>query len=225
MSLIIDIVIIGIILLCLWGGYRKGLIGVAFSIVSFIAALIIAFILFNPISSFVINNTEFDDNIKNSIITNFSGEEDNSIEENAVENENKNEEGVSENSVSFMTNYINKQIDEVAGNTLEVVATNISEVCVKGIVFIGLFIVARIALAFFRMIADFIARLPLIHQFNKLGGIVFGLLKGLVITYGVLAILMLVSPMFTESSFFVAMNESFIGSMMYNNNIIVKMLF
>ena len=124
-----------------------------------------------------------------------------------------------------MTNYINEQIDEVAGNTLEIVAINISEVCVKGIVFIGLFIVARIALAFFKMIADFIAKLPILHQFNKLGGLIFGLLKGLVITYGVLAILLLVSPMFNEASFFVALNESFVGSMMYNNNIIVKMLF
>ena len=88
MSLIIDIVIIGIILLCLWGGYRKGLIGVAFSIVSFIAALIIAFILFNPISSFVMNNTEFDDNIKNAIITNFKGEEATDNDESAAEIEN-----------------------------------------------------------------------------------------------------------------------------------------
>lgn len=222
MSLIIDIVIIGIILLCLWGGYRKGLIGVAFSIVSFIAALIIAFILFNPISSFVINNTEFDDNIKNTIIANFS-EEEVANAENAIED--KNEEVKSENNVSFMTNYINEQIDEFAGNTLEVVATSISEVCVKGIVFIGLFIVARIGLAFFKMIANFIAKLPIIHQFNKLGGIIFGLLKGLVITYGVLAILMLVSPMFADASFFVELNNSHIGSMMYNNNIIVKMLF
>ena len=66
MSIIIDIVIIAVILLCLYGGYRKGLIGLAFSIVSFVAALIIAFILFSPISTFVINNTEFDDNIKTS---------------------------------------------------------------------------------------------------------------------------------------------------------------
>jgi len=224
MSLIIDIVIIGIILLCLWGGYRKGLIGVAFSIISFIAALIIAFILVNPISSIVINNTEFDDNIKTSIISNFN-EEVVENEEGVAVTDNKNEETTSENSVGFMTNYIKEQIDEVAGNTLEMVAINISELCVKGIVFIGLFIVARIALAFFKMIANFIAKLPIIHQVNKLGGIIFGLLKGLVITYGVLAILMLVSPMFSEASFFVALNESFVGSMMYNNNIIVKMLF
>ena len=43
MSIIIDIVIIAVILFCLYRGYKQGLIGLAFSIVSFIAALIIAF--------------------------------------------------------------------------------------------------------------------------------------------------------------------------------------
>ncbi len=208
MSIIIDIVIIAIILFCLYRGYKKGLVGLAFSIVSFFAALIIAFILFVPVSSFVINNTEFDYNIKSAIISNFNSEE-------------TTEDGES----NFITTYINEQIDEAKGKTLEVVATEISELCIKGIVFIALYIVARIALVFVRVIADLIAKLPILNQFNKIGGIIFGLLKGFVITYGVLAILLLVSPMFNESTFFKELNNSFVGGMMYNNNIIVKMIF
>ena len=183
-------------------------IGLAFSIVSFIAALIIAFILFVPVSSFVIDNTEFDNNIKNAIVSNFNSEE-------------QTENGES----NFITTYINEQIDEAKGKTLDVVATEISELCIKGIVFIALYIVARIALVFVRVIADLIAKLPILNQFNKIGGIIFGLLKGFVITYGVLAILLLVSPMFNESTFFKELNNSFVGGMMYNNNIIVKMIF
>ena len=208
MSIIIDIVIIAIILFCLYRGYKKGLVGLAFSIVSFFAALIIAFILFVPVSSFVINNTEFDDNIKSAIISNFNSEE-----------------TTADGESNFITTYINEQIDEAKGKTLEVVATEISELCIKGIVFIALYIVARIALVFVRVIADLIAKLPILNQFNKLGGIIFGLLKGFVITYGVLAILLLVSPMFNESTFFKELNNSFVGGMMYNNNIIVKMIF
>jgi len=233
MSIVIDLVIIAIILLCLWRGYRKGLIGLAFSIVSFIAALIIAFILFTPISSFVIDNTEFDDNIKSAIINNFNQEE----KEQSVASESEDvasesgegilstEDRLNKENTNFMTEYINEQIDEVAGNTLEVVATQISELCIKGIVFILLFIVARIGLVFFKVIANLIAKLPILKQFNKLGGIIFGLLKGFVITYGVLAILLLVSPMFNDAGLFNAIEDSFVGSMMYNNNIIIKMLF
>ena len=208
MSIIIDIVIIAVILFCLYRGYKQGLIGLAFSIVSFIAALIIAFILFVPVSSFVIDKTEFDNNIKNAIVSNFNTEE-------------TTESGES----NFITTYINEQVDEAKGKTLDVVATEISELCIKGIVFIGLFIVARIALIFVKAIANLIAKLPILNQFNKLGGIVFGLLKVFIITYGVLAILLLVSPMFNDATFFKELNNSFIGGMMYNNNIIVKMIF
>lgn len=208
MSIIIDIVIIAVILFCLYRGYKQGLIGLAFSIVSFIAALIIAFILFVPVSSFVIDKTEFDNNIKNAIVSNFNTEE-------------TTESGES----NFITTYINEQVDEAKGKTLDVVATEISELCIKGIVFIGLFIVARIALIFVKAIANLIAKLPILNQFNKLGGIVFGLVKGFIITYGVLAILLLVSPMFNDATFFKELNNSFIGGMMYNNNIIVKMIF
>ena len=208
MSIIIDIVIIAIILFCLYSGYKKGFIGLAFSIVSFIVAILIALILFVPISSFVIDNTEFDDNIRNAIVNNFNTEE-------------ETENGES----NFITSYINEQIDEAKGKTLDVVSTEISELCIKGIVFIALFIVARIVLIFVKAIANLIAKLPILSQFNKLGGIIFGLLKGFVITYGILAILLLVSPMFNEAKFFKELNNSFIGGMMYNNNIIVKMIF
>ena len=208
MSIVIDVVIIGIILLCLIFGYKKGLIGVAFSVVSFFLAVIIALVLFVPVSSFVINNTEFDENIKNAIVTNFNSEEN---DENGESN--------------FISTYIAEQIDEAKGQTLEVVSTEFSVICIKGIVFIALFIVAKFALFFVKALANLIAKLPVLNQFNKLGGIVFGLLKGLVITYGLLAVLLLISPMFNDSQFFKELNNSTIGGMMYNNNIIVKIIF
>lgn len=227
MSIIIDIVIIAVILLCLYGGYRKGLIGLAFSIVSFVAALIIAFILFSPISTFVINNTEFDDNIKQAIVSNFNSEKSGSTENLENLGDFSPTPGIAEESGSanFISQYIDEQIDITKGKTIEVVATEISQLCIKGIVFIALFIIAKIVLMFFRAIADLIAKLPILNQFNKLGGIVFGLLKGLVITYGALAVLLLVSPMFEHATFFKELNNSTIGGMMYNNNIIVKMIF
>ena len=208
MGIIIDVVIIGIILLCVYGGYKKGLIGLAFSIASFLVALVIAFILFTPISTYVINNTEFDDNIKESIINNFNSED-------------TTDKGES----NFIVNYVEEQIDEARGKTLEIVASEIAVISIKGIVFMALFIVAKIALSFVKVLADLIAKLPILKQFNDLGGIVFGLLKGLVITYGALAILLLVSPMFNDTKFFKELNSSFVGGMMYNNNFIVKMIF
>ena len=49
-------------------GYKKGLIGVAFNLCAFLVAIIVTWILYNPVTNLVINNTEIDDGIKNAII-------------------------------------------------------------------------------------------------------------------------------------------------------------
>ena len=67
MSIIIDLVIVAIIALCILLGYRKGLTGSLLKIVSFVLALIIAFILFKPVSNFVIDNTNWDENLEQAI--------------------------------------------------------------------------------------------------------------------------------------------------------------
>ena len=61
--MVIDIIIIAIIAACILAGYRKGLIGVAFHLVSFIIAILVALLLHGPISNFIIQNTQIDDKI------------------------------------------------------------------------------------------------------------------------------------------------------------------
>ena len=56
MSLIIDLIILGLILLCVFFGYKKGLTKCVIKILSFVIAIVIAVVLFKPISNFVNNN-------------------------------------------------------------------------------------------------------------------------------------------------------------------------
>ena len=64
MSIIIDIVIVAIIALCIFFGYKRGLTGSLLKILSFVLAIVIAFILFKPVSNLVINHTNCDDYLK-----------------------------------------------------------------------------------------------------------------------------------------------------------------
>ena len=57
MNYLIDIIILFIIALTTFIGYKKGLIKVAFKLVSFVLAIIISVVLYKPISSFIINKT------------------------------------------------------------------------------------------------------------------------------------------------------------------------
>ena len=67
MTLIVDLIIVGIIALCAILGYFRGLTKSLLKIVSFVLALVIAFVLFKPISLLIINHTQIDDNIQKAI--------------------------------------------------------------------------------------------------------------------------------------------------------------
>lgn len=211
MSLIVDIAIVAIILFCIISGYRKGLIGMAFSIASFFVAIIISLVLFTPVSSFIIENTQLDETIQNAIVKNFSS--------NNVENPEQT------NMPDMITNYIETKTNEIKNAGVEAAAVSLSQLSVKALSFIGLYIVAKIVLLFFSKIADVIAQLPILKQFDKAGGFLAGILKGIIIIYIILGVLMLVMPLFANLGIYKAINEALIGNAMFNNNLLLKIIF
>ena len=214
MGIIVDLIIVGILVLCVFLGYKRGLTSSLIKIVTFLLALIIAFILFKPVSNFIINNTKLDENLESSIKSMFL-----EVEENDT----------SSNMPTAMTDYINKVIEDAADDAkTAVVETAARDVAISIInlgVVIVVYIIARIILIFVKGIASLITKLPVIKQFDKLGGIIFGLLKALVIIYVILAIISFVSPVITDSGVIDAINQSFIGKGMYNNNILLEIVF
>lgn len=65
--MIVDLILIGIIALCIFLGYQRGLIKVAVRIIGFFAALIIALIFYTPVSNYIINNTDIVVNLEQTI--------------------------------------------------------------------------------------------------------------------------------------------------------------
>ena len=64
MSIFVDIGIVAIVALSTFLGYKKGLIGVAFKIISFFIAIILAFVLCKPVSYYIMQQTIIDDKIE-----------------------------------------------------------------------------------------------------------------------------------------------------------------
>ena len=213
MSIIIDLVIVGIIALCTIIGYIKGLTGSLIKILSFVLALIIAFILFVPVSNLVINNTQIDEMIERN------------IREIIIKNE---EETTEKEMPTAITDYVSQKIEEVADEAKESVVDNtakeVSQTIVKAGTWIILFIIARIALILLKLITSLITKLPVIKQFDKLGGIIYGLIEGLIITYFALALISCITPM-TKGNLSEEINKSYIGSHMYHNNLLLNIIF
>ena len=212
MSIIVDLVILGIILLCIIIGYVRGLTGALIKILSFVLSIVIAFILFIPVSNLVINNTKIDENLEKS------------IREMILDNN----EGKEEKMPEAITDYIGQKVEQATDSAKETIVDNtardVSLTIVKAGTWIVLFIIARILLILLKYITALIAKLPVIKQCDKLGGIIYGLLEGLIIVYVLLAIISFASPMMGES-ILDSINQSYVGSMMYNNNLILKIIF
>lgn len=224
MGIVMDLVLVVIFALCVFFGYKKGLINVVFNLCAFVISIVITLILYTPITNFVINHTQLDDNIKNAIIENgvIGGSNEDTIEENDEESNGSS----SENSVdTYIQKYIEDSVTGTTDRVLDEIAEIIAEKVVAIIVAIGLFIVVRIAMIFLKFVIGGIANLPIIKQFNKLGGTVYGILVGIVIVYAILAILFFIVSVNNNQTITNAIDNSIISKFLYANNFILNIIF
>lgn len=207
MGIVIDIIILAIFLLSVIMGYKKGLVNVIFNVFAFILALVITFILYKPVTSLVINNTQIDESITQTI-----------IEKGTIDSNDSEQEG---NFEAYIGNYA----IETANNTVESLAKTVAENTVSVIVMIALFIVSRIIVILLKFLFNSIAELPIIKQFNKAGGLVYGIIRGIVIIYVILAIIFFIVSVNNNVTITNMIDSSIITKILYANNIILNIIF
>jgi lysylphosphatidylglycerol synthetase-like protein (DUF2156 family) len=207
MGIVIDIILLAILMLTIFMGYKKGLVKVIFKVFAFLVALIVTIFLYKPVTNIVINNTELDEKIANIIIEKGTVENDDATESNSVDK------------------YIENTKNDIQNGIVNSAAVTISVNLVSIIVMIALFIVVRVALIFVGFFANSLAELPIVKQFNKAGGIAYGALQGIVIILAILAIIYFISSTTKDSNIVSIINTSFITKIIYYNNPILNIIF
>lgn len=220
MGLMVDVIILLIISLSVFIGYKRGLIKCAINVLSFFIAIIVVILLTTPISNLIINNTQIDDNIKATISEkiSFSNVD---VEELKLDENNSNSPEVVRDHINNMMTDLTK---DATNNVADVLAENISVMIINIAVAVVLFIVTKFALIFVKALADILGKIPLIKQFNKAGGIIYGVVSGIVRVYLILAVISIIIPVLTDAPIIDAINSSMIGKGMYNNNILLKII-
>lgn len=165
MGIIIDIILIAIVLLSAFLGYKKGLVKLGAKLFAGIIAIILTIIIYKPVSGMIIKNTNIDDKIKNTIIQNAT------------------------NVIDEKTQIKNDITNQLENNILPEQAENIAKNVVYAITAVVLFIVVKIVLSIVISLMDSIANLPLLKQFNEVGGIAYGIVRGVLIA-GICILLM-----------------------------------
>ncbi len=212
MGIILDVIVVAIIALNVYLCYRKGLVNLAVGLIAVVAAIILSVIFYKPITNLIVEKTEFDEMIENTIVETFAPE------------------GVSEGQVKYVGilsmleteigNAVNETKNEVVYETAGAMATKI----INLIVFIGIFTAVRVILFALTFVADAITSLPILKQLDDVGGILYGLIKALLIIYVVLAIVSVVVSFTASTAISDAIDSSYVTKFFYNNNLLLNIL-
>lgn len=197
-GLIIDLIIILFVTASVYLGYRKGLISVAVSLIAFIAAILITIILYKPVANFIIDNTDWDKRLQQTIASKVDD----------ITTSNSEEKNLTDDLIEGAKN-------EVLPETSKNIAINI----IYGGTMIGLFIASRLLLLLINLMSEAITSLPIIKQFNEAGGIAYGLLRGVLIVYAILMIINLIISSDPDGTLNGIVQSSIITKFLINYNV------
>ncbi len=221
-GVLVDLVIISIIISNTFWGYRRGLVGVMFKILVFVVSLIIMFVLYKPMSNAIISKTQIDEWLAEKIAQNIQGT---TLADGELLEYNEETTAMSEGVVNVLNSFVSEALDKSVTNVVEYVSTNIA----VGMIRIGsmliLLMLLRFLLLFIRFAAELVGSLPIIKTFNKSGGLIYGILKGFLTVYIILAVFAVASPIIQNWGVIDSIQDSTLGSKMYNNNVITNIIF
>ena len=213
MGIILDIIIVAIIIGNIFVCYKKGLVKLAVGLIAVLASIVLAIILYKPVSNLIIKTTGIDEKIENAIIENFSADTSNSEETRYV--------GVIDYLEKYANDAVTKTQNEIVYETAGTMAVKITNV----IVLLAIFIIVRAVLVLLTFVSDAITSLPLIKQCNEVGGVVYGIIKALLIVYIILAIVFLIVLVSGNSTISDMISSSYITKFFYENNLLLKVIF
>lgn len=220
---IVDLIVVIIIGLTTFIGYKRGFVKTAFGMASFIVALVLAITLYKPVAVVLADRTGIDEWIHETIL----GKVDEINEEKQIETtENSENESIKETFENLPEKIKNELgLEEAKTKAKDAIAVKASEIALKLISFVGIYVIARIVLAVACFVLDLVMKAPVLKQANEVLGLIIGLLQGIMSVFVVLAIIMSLSSIVNLDWLLTYVKSSLITSIMYENNFVMWLLF
>ena len=168
MDYIILIGVIGFLALSAFIGYKRGMVKIVLSMAAMIVAYVLAAALTVPVSMALKSATPVYDTIEKSVSTMVK---ESKVDSTSIEKLNL---------PAQIEEKIMEGANDVASGFNEYLVKTISNLILKALTFFIVMIVIYIILSIIINVLDFVAKLPLISNINKSGGLVIGLVKGLI---------------------------------------------
>lgn len=207
MGIVIDIILVLIVALSAFLGYKKGLVELGAKLFAGIIAIVITLIIYKPVGNIVIKNTSIDEKIENTI----SEKTTNVIDENSKISDNKYIQDASDNAVSQVK-------EEVLPEQARNIAVNVVYVATALI----LFIISKIVLSIVISLANAVASLPILKQFNEIGGFLYGLVRGAIISFVLILVIGTVAKLNPNGSLSKNVESTYLFKEVYDNVVKIK---
>lgn len=216
----IDILIIGVIVICMIWGACRGLIQSIFSIITIILSFVVAKVFTGPLSLWLVNNTKIEDTIHtflrvNEVVpTSLSNEVSNGTANVAGWFQSLNLGDIPNKIIRFFENLWTSGSQTIS-NTGDYAIDALTSSIISFISFVGLLILAYIIISLIMEILNIVTKLPVIRTFNRLGGAAFGFIKGLMVNLVLVSIIFILAIFLKDSSLNVALRDSMFAANFY----------
>ena len=221
----LDIGILVIVALCAWGGYRRGLIHTVYRLVSFFAALFLAYQLYPHVADFLRDTAVFT-TIRDGIARAMNLE--------TVFNEHAVARGaeiidtlplpaalrVLLHSHNTPDMYAFLQVATVE----EYISGFFANMIINGFALLIVFMLAMFALALVGSLLDIVSMLPVVRTLNRAGGLALGLVMGFVIVWVSLVIMTMLLATGAHQTVYELLQDSFIASWIFESEFVLPML-
>lgn len=226
-----DIVILAIILVSAWIGLRKGFIYSMFKIFSFFVSAILAVKAY-PYAAKILAQTPVYGKIKGAIFSKLMLQQ--TAQTPKLDGQAKE---AAANAIisnlklpSFLKGTIEKGMPNPStlvdmNKIVDAISIQLTDIVIDILALILIYIVIRVGLFLLRHVLQGIAKLPVFKQLDKVGGLSFGAIEGLLTVYIVLAVVMLFNSAQVFKGIYEAINASTVAKFFYENNFIVNWMF
>ena len=248
MNWLIDGIAIVIILIAAFSAYRKGFVRTFFGLISVILAIVLASMFHKNLAAYIKDTTDLDEWI-NSVIVESTG----NISEDV--NKTSKKENTDTGSIFDMAQYASDSnlyetvdvsglipeegflnslpdvisekigLEDFKQNAAHNITTGISDAAINVLSWFIIYLVAQIILSIVVAILDGIMSLPLLREINNIAGLGIGIIIGVFRIYIILAVIYFIATVINISPIMNVLNNSTLVSAMYNNNLLLKLIF
>lgn len=217
---ILTIIILAVLVLSVFSGYKKGFLKTAFSLVSWIVVLVLCNFATPIVTDVLIENTDIEVVVQTTVDTKI----------NEVINETLETSDLAELEAALPAELKTALLGE-NGSLQEVVANGTAldtTALVNGIVgilgFVITVIILRLAMVVVEVVLNIVAKLPLIGPMDKLLGLACGAGKGIILCWVILAIVSVLALTGVNTELATYISQSELLTWLQDNNVLLNLI-